>query len=250
MIPFLLDEEARRAGFKRLVSVDYQSGSPHVSWTGRSGSGKSVSAKVLLAKSILFVKPELQPVEVTVIDPKADTDFDFLEGCSRFYRGISSPQGLHDTFKAFERRQSREDTSRNLKIIFIDEFASLMNFLDSKQQKEEIHRILSLLLMLSRSYSFSLHCATQQSSAQTYGNSGNREQFGNVFLLGDAGAETQRMIFDSDSVEKIRKFGHIGGRGGWFSQNGGLVQAIRVPKVNKWSDLHAVIRKGVERNDS
>ena len=247
-IPFLLDEEAYRKGRKRWIGMDYKSGSPHCLIAGRSGSGKTVTAKLLLAKSILYAEPVQQPVEIIVIDPKSDNDFDFLQDLPALFRGDNSPQGLNYAFDKFKRRQLREDESRNLVIVFIDEFASLVNFVESKQGKEEIFRKLSLLLMLSRSYQFSIQLATQQPNAQTLGNSGNREQMGLICLLSDSSGESLRMCFDSDSVEKIREFGHIGSRAvGWISRNGGIAQPVRTPQVNNWNKLHAVIKKGVER---
>ena len=114
--------------------------------------------------------------------------------------------------------------------MFVDEFSSLINLIDDKKEKDSAQRKLSLLLMLSRSRRFSVQLATQQPSAQSIGNSGNREQFGAVCLLGDAGGETQAMLFDGDSRERMKEFGSIGGRGvGWLSINGGTAQPVRVP---------------------
>jgi DNA helicase HerA-like ATPase len=248
-IPFLLDEAAHRKGFNRWLEVDY-SVSPHALWCGRTGSGKTVAAKILLARSVLLAPPQLQPVEIAVIDPKGDKDFNFLEDLPRFYRGRAAPNGLENIFEDFLRRQSGEDTSRNLKIAFVDEFASLVNLIEDKKAKEAAQRKLSLLLMLSRSFGFSIQTATQQPSAQTLGNSGNREQYGQVVLLGDSGNETQQMLFDADSREAIKSFGSIGGRGvGWCSINGGIAQPARVPKVQDFNKLDAAIKRGVENSN-
>jgi hypothetical protein len=191
-------------------------------------------------------------VETVVIDPKSDTDFNVLDGLPGFYRGADAPQGLDDVFAAFERRRDKLDTSRNLKIAFVDEFASLVNLIEDKKAKEAAQRKLALLLMLSRSYRFSVQLATQQPSAQIFGagGSGSRDQFGAVCLLGDSGSETQQMLFEGDSRDRMKNFGNIGGRGaGWLSLNGGLAQPVRVPKVSDFDKLHAVIRRGVENNE-
>jgi len=248
-IPFLIDESAYRKGHKRWLGIDY-SISPHALWCGRTGSGKTVGAKLLMARSVLLAPSQLQPVEIFAIDPKGDTDFDFLDGLPRFYRGEAAPNGLDDVFEAFSRRQSGEDTTRNLIIAFVDEFASLVNLIEDKKQKEAAQRKLSLLLMLSRSFGFSIQTATQQPSAQTLGNSGNREQYGQVILLGDSGSETQQMLFDADSREAIKAFGSIGGRGiGWCSINGEIAQPARVPRVQDFNKLHTAIRRGVENQN-
>ena len=242
-IPFILDEHAHRRGLEEWIEIQYDV-SPHVLWSGRTGSGKTVAAKILLARSVLLAPPELQPVELSIIDPKEDTDFDFLNDLPRFYRGEDAPQGFNHFFDAFMRRKTQEDVSQNLKILFVDEFASLVNLIDDRKEKEAAQKKLGLLLSLSRSRHFSVHLATQQPSAQIFGASGSasREQFGAVCLLGGSGTETQQMLFDCDSREQMKKLGPIGGRGiGWLSINGGMAQPVRAPMVENMEKLNRVI---------
>lgn len=242
-IPFLLDEQAFRMGWTSWVSVDY-SRSPHILWSGRTSSGKTIAAKLLLARTILLAPSELQPVKVTILDPKEDVDFSYLEGSSRFYSGDTAPEGFNDFYNQYIERKEKRDTTNNLKVLFVDEFASLVNLIDEKKEREAVQKKLALLLMLSRSRHFSVQLATQQPSAQIFGASGSasREQFGVVCLLGDSGAETQQMLFDGDSRERMKEFGSIGGRGvGWLSINGGLAQPVRVPYVGNMDKLNRVI---------
>lgn len=249
-IPFVLDERAHRRGLEEWVTIDYNT-APHCLWSGRTGSGKSVAAKLLLARTILLAPSELQPIELTVIDPKEDIDFDYLNGLPRFYRGDEAPQGFDSFFDAFMQRKSKEDISQNLKILFVDEFASLVNLIVDKKEKEAAQRKLNLLLSLSRSRHFSVQLATQQPSAQIFGSAGSasREQFGCVCLLSDAGTETQQMLFDGDSREQMKKFGSVGGRGvGWLSMNGGIAQPVRVPMVEDMEKLNRVIYDNLSGN--
>jgi len=242
-IPFLLDEQAFRTGRTRWVSIDYEK-SPHALWSGRTSSGKTIAAKLLLARTILLAPPELQPVEVTVLDPKEDIDFSYLAGKPHFYSGDKAAGGFNDFYNQYIARKEKRDLTSNLKILFVDEFASLVNLIEEKKEREAIQKKLSLLLMLSRSRHFSIQLATQQLSAQIFGASGSasREQFGAVCLLGDSGSETQQMLFDGDSRERMKEFGSIGGRGvGWLSINGGLAQPVRVPFVGNMDKLNRVI---------
>lgn len=242
-IPFLLDEQAYRMGWASWVSIDYER-SPHVLWSGRTSSGKTIAAKLLLARTILLAPPELQPVEVTILDPKEDIDFEYLEGLPRFYSGDVAPEGFNDLYKQYIERKEKRDTTKNLKVLFVDEFKSLVDLIVDKRERETVQKKLSLLLMLSRFRHFSVQLATQQPSAQIFGTSGSasREQFGAVCLLGDSGSETQQMLFDGDSRERMKEFGPIGGRGvGWLSINGGLAQPVRVPFVGNMDKLNKVI---------
>ncbi len=248
-IPFLLDEQAYRMGLAKWVSIDYGK-SPHILWSGRTSSGKTVAAKICLARTILLAPPELQPVEVTVLDPKEDMDFSFLEDLPRFYGGDKAPEGFNFFFNAYLDRKEKRDMTRNLKILFVDEFASLVNLIEEKKEREAVQKRLALLLMLSRSRHFSVQLATQQPSAQIFGPSGSasREQFGAVCLLGDSGSETQQMLFDGDSRERMKEYGSIGGRGvGWLSINGGIAQPVRVPIVGNMDKLNKVIYDNLAR---
>ena len=242
-IPFLLDEADYRMGIEEWVSVDYGV-SPHALWSGRTSSGKTVAAKLLLARTILLAPPELQPVHLTVLDPKQDIDFSHLDGLPHFYKGEAAPRGFGRFFEDYLARKEGRDLSTNLKILFCDEFASLVNLIEDKKEREAAQRKLSLLLMLSRSRHFSVQLATQQPNAQIFGAAGtaSREQFGVVCLLGDSGSETRRMLFDGDSIERMKEFGPIGGRGvGWLSINGGIAQPVRVPIVGDMEKLNRVI---------
>ncbi len=249
-VPFILDECAHRRGLEKWLSIGYAT-APHFLWSGRTGSGKTAAAKLLLARTILLAPSELQPIELTVIDPKEDVDFNYLNGLPHFYRGDEAPQGFDSFFDGFLRRKTNEDLSRNLKILFVDEFASLVALISDKKEKEDVQRKLGLLLSLSRSRHFSVQLATQQPSAQIFGASGSasREQFGAVCLLGNAGAETQQMLFDADGREQIKKFGSIGGRGvGWLSMNGGIAQPVRVPLIEDMEKLNKVIYDNLSGN--
>ena len=242
-IPFLLDEAANRKGIERWFSVNYAV-SPHILWSGRTSSGKTVAAKLLLGRTILLAPPELQPIHLTVLDPKQDIDFAVLDGLPHFFKGEAAPRGFDQFFNDYLARKEGRDLSTNLKILFCDEFASLVNLIEDKKEREAAQRKLSLLLMLSRSRHFSVQLATQQPSAQIFGAAGtaSREQFGVVCLLGDSGSETRRMLFDGDSIERMKEFGSIGGRGvGWLSINGGIAQPVRVPLVGNMEKLNRVI---------
>lgn len=67
-----------------------------------------------------------------------------------------------------------------------------------------------------------------------------------VCLLSDSGSETQQMLFDKDSCERMKEFGSIGGRAvGWLSINGNLAQPVRIPTVGDMEKLNTVIRNNL-----
>lgn len=193
---------------------------------------------------------ELQPVKVTILDPKEDIDFSYLKDLPNFYSGDTAPKGFNNFYNQYIERKEKRDTTSNLKILFVDEFASLVNLIEEKKEREAVQKKLGLLLMLSRSRHFSIQLATQQPSAQIFGTLGSasREQFGAVCLLGDSGSETQQMLFDGDSREYMKKFGSVDGRGvGWISVNGCIAQPVRVPLVGDMDKVDKVIYDNLAR---
>jgi len=55
-------------------------------------------------------------------------------------------------------------------------------------------------------------------------------------------------LFDGDSRERMKQYGHIGGRGvGWLSLNGGIAQAVRVPRVKEIEKLNQAIKGNINK---
>ena len=210
---------------------------------------KSVTAKLLISRTILH----LPKVGTIIIDPKQGKDFCY-EGA---YRGENAPLGLKKAFEIFQKRKSGEDENDNLIIVFIDEFQSLINLLPTKKIKGdddtftrgEAQEMLNLLVALSRSYSMSIQCATQQPNSQVFGGTSSREQFGFIGCLfgksGGGGSETLSMLFDTESCKIIKNFGSINGRGGFVAVNGGTVIPVRVPKVNDMQKMNDIISSSI-----
>lgn len=123
-IPFLLDDAAYRMGVERWISMDYDI-SPHVLWGGRTSSGKTIAAKLLIGRTILLAPPELQPVQLTVLDTKEDIDFSFLTGLPRFFCGEAAPRGFDIFFEDYLARKEGRDSSTNLKSYFATNLLAL-----------------------------------------------------------------------------------------------------------------------------
>ena len=246
IVPFLLDERAFRKGIQHWLSFDFSIGvNRHLLLGGLSGSGKTTLLRILLARACFFFAKNGRPLILSIIDPKNDSDFDFLDGLPNIYRGEDAPKGLDAVYNSFKARQSKIDTSRVLHIAVIDEAAAIFQLIEDKKQRDNAMRQFMLLTLLSRSFEFAIFAVAQQPSAASLGSSGVRDQFGNLCLLSEAGSETLNMMFDSGARETIKAFGSVGNRAGWYMSARGVLSPVRVPHIEEMQKVNQHLIKQI-----
>lgn len=211
--------------------------SSHVIVCGATGSGKTYFTKILLGKISLY-EPTAQ---LYVNDFKGDDDFSFLSGCERFNRFGECSSGLQQFYERLKQRQSGEDTSRNMLVLFFDEWASYCTGLN-KNSLEEEKKKLSTLLMLGRS--FRVHVIVSQQRADAVYFNSARDNFNLVIGLGNLSEESKNMLFHEYKDEMLpdRKQGT-----GYMLTNGTDLTAIQVPTISDMAKLQSFIKQGVTR---
>ena len=232
----LLDERYAKLGIRQ--SIDWlPDKAPHVMVCGATGSGKTYFTKLLLGKIALY-----QPTaQLSVCDFKGDRDFEFLNGCSRFHRFMDCQEGLQQFYDHFRQRQSGEDSSRSMMVLFFDEWASYCNSLDKKAVEEEKKK-LSNLLMLGRSFQVHLIISQQRADAQYFNSA--RDNFNLVIGLGNLSEESKNMLFHEfkSQMQPNRNQGT-----GYLLTNGTGLTPVIVPTISSMDRLHHAIRQGVMR---
>ena len=229
----LLDEDYWQLGIAKWLSW-HPAKAPHIIVCGATGSGKTYFSKLLLGKIVLY-EPKTQ---LYICDFKGDADFSFLSGSRRFYRFMDCQLGLQQFYECLQQRQSGEDQSRNMLILFFDEWAAYIASLEKKTAEAEKQK-LAILLMLGRSFKIHVIVSQQRADAQYFSTA--RDNFSISIGLGNLSDESKTMLFHDfkQEMQPNRKQGT-----GYMLTNGTDLVPICVPAITDMDKLHRSIRNG------
>lgn len=235
-IPLFLNEEYAKRGIPKYILWN-PALAPHICGFGTTGSGKSYSMKLLHAKVSKYVPT----AQTYVADYKGDFDFSFLDGSKRFYRFGRCGDALDSVHSRLERRQSGEDMSRNMLVLYFDEWASFIMSLDRKMAEEKKQK-LSTLLMLGRSFNIHVVVSQQRMDSHFWGNS--RDCLNVVYSLSIISKESQQMMYYDfkEQMKPDRKRGT-----GYMLINGTDFTPIIVPEISNMDLVHKYIKDAVNR---
>ena len=209
----------------------------HMLIVGASGSGKTYCSKQILGNIVYFSRK----VKLYVANYKGDTDFSFLDGCHDYYSFSDCCKAVNTVYERLLNRQSHEDPTRNLIILYFDEYTSFLNNLE-KKEAEKYKTKIATLLMLGRSFRIHILISIQRADASQFCN-GARDNFGVVIGLGNLSQEAKQMLF-SEYKEQMKN--HHGRGCGYMTTNGTDFCEILVPPIKDWDKLHDYVRQGVE----
>lgn len=192
----------------RLTSVSAFS---HLLLTGQTGSGKTYGLLYLL------LSYKTKKADLSVCDPKLSdlADFSRKLGCRSATSKEEILEEVRQTFLEMERRKQQRqqegwaissvatENGLSLKILMIDEFASLQLKLDKKELSELLNYLYQIILE-GRALGVFVVLGMQQANA-TVLPTALREQFSSIFVLGNSGEQTKNVAFQ-EKAQKIPDF--------------------------------------------
>ncbi len=209
---------------------------PHAVIFGSTGSGKSYSLKIILARIGLYI-PD---ATIIICDFKSDDDFTFLSGADNLFRFNDCLNGLEKICTILSDRQKGLTIDRHPVFFIFDEWASFLTSLE-KKQADHAKQSLSMLLMLGRS--FNIHViVSQQRLDAAYFNSA-RDNFSLVLAMGKLSREAAQMMFSEfkDDLDRNKEQGH------GTLLLGSTLHNVVIPRVRDSNKLHRCILSAVRR---
>ncbi len=208
----------------------------HLLLTGQTGAGKTYGLLYLL----LFYK--MKNADVSVCDPKLSDLADLSKkiGCRSATSKDEILEEVRQTFLEMERRkQQRKEESwgisttatqngLNLKILMIDEFASLQIKMDKKELAELLNYLYQIILE-GRALGVFVILGLQQANA-TVLPTALREQFSSIFVLGNSGEQTKNVAFQ-EKAQKIPEFPLKTGEGWCLNSSEIDLRFVRFPHL-------------------
>lgn len=234
-----INEKSDQIVIDRLTSINANS---HLLLTGQTGSGKTYGLLYLL----LFYR--MRNADVSVCDPKVSD----LADLSKTMGSVSATskneiiEEVRQTFLEMERRKQqrqKEDwkisttatqNGLNLKILIIDEFASLQLKLDKKELAELLGYLYQIILE-GRALGVFVILGLQQANA-TVLPTALREQFSSIFVLGNSGEQTKNVAFQ-EKAQKIPNFPLSVGEGWCLKSSEISLRFICFPYLSFLNDL-------------
>lgn len=234
-----INEKSDQIVIDRLTSINANS---HLLLTGQTGSGKTYGLLYLL----LFYR--MRNADVSVCDPKVSdlADLSKTIGCDSATSKNEIIEEVRQTFLEMERRKQqrqKEDwkisttatqNGLNLKILIIDEFASLQLKLDKKELAELLGYLYQIILE-GRALGVFVILGLQQANA-TVLPTALREQFSSIFVLGNSGEQTKNVAFQ-EKAQKIPDFPLKIGEGWCLKSSEISLRFICFPYLSFLNDL-------------
>lgn len=217
----------------RLTSVSAFS---HLLLTGQTGSGKTYGLLYLL------LSYKTKKADLSVCDPKLSdlADLSRKLGCRSATSKVEIMEEIKQTFLEMERRKQQRQKENwkisttatqnglNLKILIIDEFASLQLKMDKKELAELLNYLYQIILE-GRALGVFVVLGLQQANA-TVLPTALREQFSSIFVLGNSGEQTKNVAFQ-ERAQKIPNFSLSVGEGWCLNSSEIDLRFIRFPNL-------------------
>lgn len=217
----------------RLTSVSSFS---HLLLSGQTGSGKTYGLLYLL------LSYKTKKADVSVCDPKMSDLADLSKklGCRSATSKDDIIEEVKETFLELERRKKKRieenwaissvatENGLSLKILMIDEFASLQLKLDKKELSELLNYLYQIILE-GRALGVFVVLGLQQANA-TVLPTALREQFSSIFVLGNSGEQTKNVAFQ-EKANKIPDFPLAIGEGWCLNSSEIDLRFIRFPHL-------------------
>lgn len=236
-------EEYETYGIKCPVEIVLPKKTSNILLTGKSGSGKSLSARWYLWNMLHDDK-----AIVYIADYKGGEEYEGFKNSPSYASGEQAVSMIRDFYELFtEIRKKRIKLNTHI-TLYIEEYFGLLTYLEtqSKKAKTELMSMVGELLAVSRGLNMGVMLSIQRADSSNF-SAGAREQFQCVCSFGRTSAEQFRMLGFSSELEENPTHNFKAGQALVLidGQNGG--QQIIVPLIKNADEMCRGIRHYLDR---
>lgn len=225
-------------GIKIPVQVKIGKNISSILIAGKSGSGKSLSARWYIWQ-LLRERESL----VYIADYKAGEEYEAFEDSSSYASGEKAFDMINDFYQFFTEVRSRKLRLQQHYTLFIEEWFGLLTYAEnqSKKLKTELMAKIGEILAVGRGLNIGVIVALQRADASLF-NSGTREQFQCVCSFGRCSAEQFRMLGFNGELESNPTSRYGAGEALVLIDGQDAVREIKVPLIKNEETLCKQIR--------
>lgn len=236
----------REFGLKVPVKIQLEKKTSNLLIAGKSGSGKSLSARWYLWQMLSSGESH-----VYISDYKAGEEYEAFEGSPGYASGEEAVQMIRDFHAFFTEIRKERIRLKEHYTLFIEEYFGLLSYAEtkSKKLKAEIMGQVGELLAVARGLNLGVMLAVQRADASNF-SAGSREQFQGVLSFGRCSAEQFRMLGFSSELEENPTGSYKPGQALALIDGQDSVQEITVPWIGNPEVMCRQIRQYLDRQPS
>lgn len=193
-----LFSDYKELGLKVPVNIVLAKKNSNILITGKSGSGKSQSARWYLWNMMHNAESSCY-----IADYKGGEEYSAFEGSLSYSSGEDALQMIDDFYGLFREVRNHRVRLKKHYTLFIEEWFGLLAYAEtqSKKLKAELMSKVGELLAVSRGLNLGVVLCVQRADAGLF-SSGTREQFQCVISFGKCSTEQFRMLGFSGELEE------------------------------------------------
>ncbi len=233
----------RQSGIRIPLSITLPKKTSNILIAGKSGSGKSHSARWYLwqmlssGESLCYIS-----------DYKGGEEYEAFEGSPSYASGEDAVKMIDDFYNFFTEVRSRRIRLQRHYTLFIEEWFGLLTYAEtqSKKLKSELMGKVGELLAVSRGLNLGVFLCVQRADSSNF-SAGSREQFQSVVSFGRCSAEQFRMLGFSGEMEENPTQNYKPGQALALIDGQDGVHEIIVPRIQNPDTICHIVRLSLDR---
>lgn len=236
-------EDYREYGLKVPARVKLAKQTSNILIAGKSGSGKSLSARWYLWQLLAYGEST-----VYISDYKGGEEYEAFEGSLSYASGEEAIRMIQDYYAFFTEVRNQRLRLTHHYTLFIEEWMGLLTYAETRDKRLKSSLIAQIgeLLAVSRGLNLGVFLAVQRADASLF-NTGSREQFQAVLSFGRCSAEHFRMLGFSGELEDNPTTAYRPGQALALVDGQAGVQELLVPWISNSTDMCRDMRCYLDR---